>query len=459
MKESFFKRIDIRKWPLWILGIIVWTPTWLTIWGIVEQRFFSDEITIPYWLRLTITLLGIIIPFTILFFYPKILPKGCKAKHKIFILIFPENTSDDKYITDDFVRQFRRYINSFDSFDLVVPSLPKRQEFNRMLARKEKHGRDYWKSNAWKRRHKRLNGTLYISGTLSIRMSKQKEHFLFTLSSATIGYNNLNSDLASPFLKELKTAYPHQVLLNKECEYEQISAFSSRMAAVSEYLIGWAHLIGGNVESAYQMHRDIIINNKQSFKKNGIFSNINQVLLFETEIILRDCKNYHCELVDICLKQALTSFPTNSNILLLASRCIVMTSTKDSFVQNVTTALGWSQKIKINKDNRASVYANRAYLHMLLKQYSIAETEYAQFFRYFDRKVAESIIEYCDLQISTGTDLEKPVAYYVKALILYHLDPNSPKYFQSFSDAESHIPTSEVYLRNGLEKLNIESGK
>ena len=83
----------------------------------------------------------------------------------------------------------------------------------------------------------------------------QKEHFIFTLS-AVISYNNFNEQLTPVLQKELQANFKSPILIDKSFEFEQFKVFSSRFATFAQYVLGFAHLVGGNIPEAYKMHLD-----------------------------------------------------------------------------------------------------------------------------------------------------------------------------------------------------------
>lgn len=351
---------------------------------------------------------------------------------------------DEKYIASDFISDFRSHASGIENLNIILPSIVKRQFFNSRIEMKGRRGQDYWKSKSWLRLHRKLGGILYISGSLSRRSSNKKEHFVFKLA-ATIGYNDLNKELTPIMINELQQNFPQQTLIDREFEFELFEAFSSKFATFSEYLIGWSHLISGSLLVAYRMHKDILNNNKQSFFSKGYLKDLRIIIRMEALAILKDCKKYPKAYIADCSDLLLSLFPEDTNTLIGISRSLIMTSSESDFDNSVTRALQLTSKAKMNKENRATLHANKAYLLLLKAKYSQAEDEYEIFFRKPAREVAEQIVQYCNEQIADGTDRERPTAHYVKVLMLSKIKADTEELYDAYEEAFKHIPESHYY--------------
>ena len=414
--------------------------------------------SLPSWLRLAIFTAGEIIIIIVLFLYPRTIPKGKKNAHNLYILIYPEKLDDDKYISKDFTQGFQRYISTIynNSFHVITPGISKRVLFNKRIAHLQKKGKDYWESKSWKKKHRKLKGAIYVSGELLKRNANKKEHFIFRLS-VTIGYNDINPHLTPTMRAEMQLNLPRDILIDKEVEVEQFDVFSNKFATFTEYLVGWAHLVSGDPVYAFNLHRDIYLNNKQSFLNNGYLKDIKKVIRFEGIMILSNCKIYQAQYIIDCSKMLLELFPNDCEIVVSVSRSIIMTSNEDNFYYNVKKAIDVMRNARMNKDTRATVYANRAYLYLLSGKYDQAENEYNCFFKKPSIDVAKRIIEYCDEQIQTGTPLEKPTAYYVRALINCRIKAFQNYALDSYNEAINNIPENHYYHKKLLE-MNINTG-
>lgn len=306
-----------------------------------------------------------------------------------------------------------------------------------MLQYQSKHER-YWDSKRWNRLHKKLKGSLYISGTLKRRLSGGKEKFVFNLT-ATIGYNDVNKMITPMMINELQKTFPQRVLINKEFELEEFETMSGRFATFSEYLLGWSHLVGGNIQLAYAMHADIYNNKKQSFYGHVALKDLMQVLHFEIDIILRECKKHPKELVLECIRTAEQLFPNSDTATLMAARAIIMTCTDETIFDSISSrAQMLVGKARMTDLNRDAVRVNRAYISLLKGNYSKAETQYQKFFDKANEHIIGNVIEYCDEQIKDGCRKEQPTAYYVKALMVAH----------SKRDRQYKKNTIELAIRN-----------
>ena len=135
----------------------------------------------------------------------------------------------------------------------------------------------------------------------------------------------------------------------------------------------------------------------------------------------------------------------------------MITSSQDNVQENVQKAISIINKAKINKENREVLYANRAYLYLLINKYDKAEEEYAKLFKKpLKTEVAESIIDYCDNQILSGTEFEKPTAHYVKILFQSKIKLRAEILKESFNKAWPAIQENEYY-KEKLLNLHIEN--
>lgn len=451
MDENIKKHYNITKYLFFPWGMI---PATLICYGAIEglQSLFSglDCISIPSWIWTVLFFVLEATYFIFLIIYPRIYPKGKNNCHNFYVLIYPENIDDDKYIVDDFVSDFQSHATGIKNLYIIVPHFIKRRFFVRRIKRYKKHGKDFWKSKTWQRLHKKLGGIIYITGTLSRRNTNKKEHYVFTLS-ATVGYNNLNSHLTPIMVKEMCLNFPTQIILDKEFEFEQFHAFSNNFATFAEYLIGWSHLVSGKLALALEMHRDIFENKKQSFKNRGYLENLNQIIRYEGKSILGDCKKFPKKYIADCSEMLLSLFPNDEEILFSVSRSLVMNSSPIDFDENVARAMQLLKQVRINKINRATLHANKAYLLLLQEKYSQAEEEYRLLFKKPSSNVYENVISYCNEQIANGTEKEKATAYYVRVLILQKSKPRSKEFADAYEAAHSYIPGEHYYYKKLVE--------
>ena len=464
MSEEGKNHFNLYKFFCFPWGVFVLTPCWF---GIIKEidKFLSNitftdktnaTVGIPWWCSWALFVVGEIVLIVFLAVFSYILPKGKRNYHNIYVLIAPEEHKDDKYITSDFVESFERYAKkSIDNVNIIVPNILKREGFNRRVKRAQRHHKSFWKGKSWKRLHKKLRGVLYLSGTLSRRSSGGKEKYVFCLS-ATIGYNDLNKNIVPMMLYELAMNFPERILINKEFELEEFDSMSDRFATLSEYLIGWAHLVSGDCMRAYNMHFDIYSNNKQSFFKRGALNDLSKLLHSEIAIVLRDCKKYPIEFVLKCVESTDVICPNTDTSTLQVARFLIMTSTDDTFDSNLTRAKLLTSKARINSQNRQVVHADRAYLSLLKGDYSKAESEYRALFKKPNVHLLEGIVDYCDEQIKDGCNKERPTAYYVKVLMLQHLSDKDVELKKSVECAKKKIPIEFAYYHNKLNGIIIE---
>lgn len=465
MTEEGKRHFDLYKFLCFPWGAIIATPFWYGITKAIEAIMGNVTITlesgektgIPWWCIWVLFAVGEIAIFVFLVIYSYTLPRGNKHGHNVFILISPEHFADDKYITSDFVENFGRHANgSIEGLNIFVAATLKRETFNRIISKYPKKHENYWESRRWKRLHKRLKGSLYISGTLKRRSSNGKENFVFNLS-ATIGYNNVNQDITPLMIDELKKNFPQTILINKEFELEEFEAMSDRFATFSEYLIGWAHLVSGNVGLAYKMHLDIFANNKQSFFKRGALKNLSQLLHLEIDSILKDCKLFPLPFVSSCAETAQRLFPDSDSATTMIARFLIMTSSDETFDINLSRAQALLNKARINGNNRATIHANRGYLALLKGNYFRAETEYNTLFKNRNERLIDDVVAYCDSQIKDGCSKERPTAYYVKALMLSQTNNKDLRFSKAIESAIKNIPEGNEYYHIKLNEMSAHS--
>lgn len=462
MSEERKKHFNLYRFLCFPWGAFVTTPIWYGIVKVIESFLNNITITtnagkpvgVPWWVIWALFLFGEIIIFLFIALYSYTLPKGDKRSHNIFVLISPEHFEDDKYITNDFVESFERHAKgSIYNLHIIIPPTIKRETFNRRVSHYQHKRKDFWNSKYWHKLHKKLKGSLYISGILKRRSSEGKEKFVFLLS-ATIGYNAFNKQITPILIDELQKNFPQRILINREFELEEFDTMTDRFATFSEYLIGWAHLVGGNIGLAYKMHLDIFINKKQSFFKRGKLNDINQLLYIELESILREYQKYTPDFISTCVNEAEQLFSDKDITTLTIARYLIMTSTDDLFDSNLSHAISLTNKARINSNNRDTIHANRAYLYLLKQKYEHAESEYNILFKKATGKIIEDVIEYCNNQIMHGCSKERPTAYYVKTLMLKHRNTYHSEFESEIEQAKKNIPSDFVYYHAKLNEMS-----
>lgn len=467
MTEEGKKHFNLYKYLCFPWGCFFATPFWYGIVQVID-RFLSklsfiqktgETVGVPWWCSWVLFGVGEILLFIISGIYSYTIPRGSKSGHNIFILISPEYHEDDKYITNDFYESFERHAKkSIDDLHVIVPATIKRDFFIRTIKNYKRKHKIYWTTARWEKRHKRLRGILYITGTLKRRSSKGKEKLVFNLSPV-IGYNNLNPKIAPLLKEELKRNFPNSILVDRQFELEEFEAVSDRFATFSEYLIGWAHLVSGNIALAYKMHLDIYTNNKQSFFKRGGLKNLPKLLKAELDTILVNCMHHPKDFVLACAKKVEELFPGSDSATIRVPRFLIMTSDDDSFTSNLTRAQALLNEAKLNSTNRSVIHANRAYIWLLKGDYQRAESEYRTVLKDPEEKLIEEIIRYCDGQIKNGCSKEQPTAYYVKALMLWHTKPQEPEFRNAIKLAKKRIPANYEYYHNKLTEMEEDHQK
>ena len=464
MTEEGKSHFDYYKYLCFPWGALAATPIWFGIVKAIEPFINNlsftnnakEVVQAPWWSSWLIFAIGEIIIFAFLAFYSYSLPKGKSNSHNIFILIAPELFQDDKYITNDFVECFERHASgSIQNLNIIVPATLKREAFIRTITHYQKKQKKYWESKRWKKLHRKLKGVLYISGVLKRRSSNGKEKYVFVLS-VTVGYNNINKNIAPLMIDELKKNFPSRILINKEFELEEFETMTDRFATFSEYLIGWAHLVSGNIDTAYIMHYDIYSNNKQSFFKRGALNDLTQLLHIELDSLLTDCKIYSAPFIFKCIETANKLYPNSDTSTLMAARALIMTSTNTTFDTNLLLAQSLLKKARINSRNKEIIHADRAYVYLLTHNYSSAESEYQILFKKPKKHILESVVEYCDKQIKDGCERERPIAYYVKALMLSHLENQENALNSAIKQAKKCISSENTYLQNKLTEMECQ---
>lgn len=461
MSEERKKHFDIYKYLCFPWGAFITTGLWYGVIKIIEE--FLKNITyeenegklvpLPWWVIWALFGIGTVIIFIVSALYSYRLPKGDRQKHNVYVLITPEYSEDDRYIRNDFINNFERHAKgSIENLNLILPSFIKRETFNRRVAHYTHKHKDFWESKCWKKLHKRLKGALYISGSLKRRNSQGKEKFVFLLS-ATIGYNDFNQNITPLLIDELQKNFPRTILINREFEFEEFDVMSDRFATFAEYLLGWAHLVSGNIGIAYKMHLDIYENNKQSFFKRGKLNDLTQILHIEINSILRECRKYPLGFVAQCANKAEKLFPNKDISTLMVARYLVMTSSDDTFESNLSHAISLMNKARINSKNRDAIHSNRAYLYLLKDRYKQAELEYEQFFKKPNQKMIEEIIDYCNTQIKDGCSREQPTALYVKVIMLLHDKRQDTKIKKYLEQAKRKIPPDQIYYHQKLDEI------
>ena len=459
-KKRFFNLYRYLWFPV---GPIVLTPIWFSIIikaidpFLKELQFVTnngDTVGVPWWCSWVLFAIGVIVIFVITAHYTYSLPKGKKRGHNIFVLITSEQFEDDKYITGDFIENFKHHIaGSIENLNIVVPSRIKRDTFNQTIESYTHRNKNFWESKQWGNLHKRMKGVLYISGILKRRTAEGKEKYVFCLSS-TIGYNDVNKAITPLMKKELQMNFPQRIIINKEFELEGFDDASNRFATYSEYVIGWAHLVSGYVGEAYKMHFDIFSNNKQSFFQRGGLKNLKSLIEFELNTIISDCKLHPKDFVCDCVKTTEKLFSDSDSSILSLARYWVMSSTDYTFDDNLLRAERRLKRIKLNNRNRSATLGSRAYICLLKGDYSNAESNYRLFFKNADPALIDGIIRYCDSQTKSGCLKEKPTAFYVKALMLRHTQTKGSELKRAIGQARKNIPDTYIYYHGRLAEMS-----
>ncbi len=459
-KKRFFNLYRYLWFPV---GPMVTTSIWFVIITEVIKPFLNElqfvtnngeKVGVPWWCSWVLFLIGVILIFAFTAHYTYSLPKGKKHGHNIFVLITSEQSEDDKYITSDFIESFESHLaDSVENLNIIVPARIKRDTFNHTIENYKRRNSNFWESKRWKSIHKRSKGVLYISGILKRRTSEGKEKYVFCLSS-TIGFNDINKSITPLMKEELQKNFPQHISINKEFELEGFNDVSNRFATYSEYVIGWAHLVSGHVGEAYKMHFDIFSNNKQSFFKKGRLRNLKSLIEFELNAIISNCKLHPADFVCDCVTTTEKLFPDSDSSILSLARYWVMSSTDDSFDDNILRAERQLKKIKLNNRNCSATLGSRAYICLLKGDYPNAESNYRSFFKNADPALIDGIIKYCDSQTKSGCSKERPTAFYVKALMLRHAQAKGSDLKRAIGQARKNIPNTNSYYHGNLAEMS-----
>lgn len=421
-----------------ILAASVWVKFVLTAYN--EGKI---NIVVSILIFLGIELCAIVICFAIAFYYKK----GKPSVSNIYIFISPEDFKNDKYIVHDFADSFSSYVNSgIDSINVVVPPLHKRYAIANMINCYKASGKSFWNSKFASAFNNRLHGAVYIFGTLRERYSCGKKKYKFEIL-VLVGYHDFNKELMPTFLEKIKGEIPNNILISEEYEIEEFDKISREFAESAEYLVGWSHLLSGNIFEAFKLHYDIAYNKKQGLNSRKRSADIESVLDLEMRGLSSITNSAIKPKLLECCKKHLELYPTNEAALVCAAKCTIECCTcVDLLPACLLQAESYLMKVRVNSNNRTILHMNTAYIKLLMGKYDEAETAYNNGFKRITNDTCQEIIRYCDDVINSKMKpFEEPTAYYVKALIIDRGLKTLSIALEAYNEVLKYVPREYTY--------------
>lgn len=431
-------------------GFFFLPPIWYGVYSAICYLFKDFGFELEPVAKCILFFSGLAVAYGMMLLASFYFPKGKSDRHNLYIMLAPDEYDFDEYITHDFSDGVKRCAgSSIGQFNVVVPSLIKRYVFSRISANRA----NYWESNAWKRLHRHLKGALYLSGFVRQRTKGNSDCFVIELR-ATIGYNDtVNPELNGMLYDQMRKQLPGgRLVVNRSYEIEEFAKLSNEIATTAEFLVAVAHLVSGDIQIAYDMHMDIYRSKKKGLSKE-LLQDTEHLLKFEANIFAST--NVRMPRKDIIrnLQRFVELFPENTETYIAISRCLVLECVSNSDMgEIIKSAQDYLSKVKITKDNRNVVHANRAYLFLLQSKWKDAEEEQRLAYKRMPLSVADSIIDYCNEVIGyDGKDYEKDTALYVKILTMIEVKRDyegAKKIFDLYKDC---IARGHSYYYTKLE--------
>lgn len=406
--------------------------------------------TVSILILLGIEICAIVICLVIAYYYPK----GKPNSNNIYIFISPEDFNNDKYIVHDFADSFRSYASTgIERINVVVPPLHKRYAITNKINCYKTFGKSFWDSKFASKFNIRLHGAVYIFGTLRERYSCGNKKFKFDIH-VMVGYHNFNKKLMPTFLDKLKEEIPNNILISREYEVEEFDEKSREFAESAEYLVGWSHLLSGNIFEAFNLHYDIAHNKKTGFNSRKMIADIRSVLDLEMMGIASITESSKKAEVLECCKKYLLLYPTDTTALMCAAICTIECwDCVDMLPMCLLQAESYLLKVRVNSNNRALFHMNIAYIKLLMGKYNEAESEYNIGFKRTTRDICQKIIRYCDGVINSGMKpFEEPTAYYVKALVIDRGLKIASIAQEAYNEVLKYVPDENTYYRKKAEQ-------
>ena len=215
------------------------------------------------------------------------------------------------------------------------------------------------------------------------------------------------------FLEKIKGEIPNNILISEEYEIEEFDKISREFAESAEYLVGWSHLLSGNIFEAFKLHYDIAYNKKQGLNSRKRSADIESVLDLEMRGLSSITNSAIKPKLLECCKKHLELYPTNEAALVCAAKCTIECCTCVDL------------------------------LPACLLQ---AETAYNNGFKRITNDTCQEIIRYCDDVINSKMKpFEEPTAYYVKALIIDRGLKTLSIALEAYNEVLKYVPREYTY--------------
>lgn len=351
-----------------------------------------------------------------------------KQSLRVYLIISSEDQKNDKLISKDF-KQHMIELFKADGIDakVIVPNACFRTHFIMRLSKFAQKGQSYFETLDWILMQRyMLKGNLLIFGEIVERPSKGTDKYFLENNHLIVTFDGIVSEKAIVHLQNsLGIDALRKQQIEKQYATEQIYDLSVFFVDLTEYLVGITHLMRNAFYSAYVLHSKLY-ERTSSGKRVHLYIDLEPCLNEEiTTLVIESIRQGQFTKAKELLDSHIARFSNTELTAVLQAHYLVCSSNNIiQCKQNAKTALQIlinAQK-KASSQNTALLLYNRAYLHLLLEQYSEANKRYRAASKYSDERHMISIIEYCDYVLaSKDKDYEHKTAEYVKGYALSRL--------------------------------------
>ena len=415
------KLIELYRCLEYPYGILVSGVAMTILFATLYPVIWTDD---PFsWWGKCIFLIGIwcLVVITVLvanFFIP--IPK-CK-KQRIYLLIMPEEWELDTYLRNDIYDDMcNRFTKDSVNFELVLPNILKRKQFQQKLDEYKSLGKDFFSSKSWERIHRNINGTFYLIGKLHARHSSGSEKLIFHNLQIRVEYSEKDTNkwfFGSPRNVSGNSCI-EDVHVDKNFEYEELSFLSRNYVNLIEFMLASINLRFGDDFQAYRLFKGIAITERPI---------INLALQERTKLLLeftlsKIARDYLSTSKISEARELVQSFERDvyacaTTRILLVRSSLMECSTKIQYIAMFPKLLEYLNSVNVEEKMRAEFLLNKSYIYYLAGDYNNAEKEVRAAAKY---SLGENIIgleTYCDWVLGhKKDDYEKGVAMFTKARI------------------------------------------
>lgn len=344
---------------------------------------------------------------------------------KVYLMLSAEDRRNERIISKDLKEHmYEQFRKDGITAKIIVPNSCYRLHFNKRLNRYSQKGESYCETGDWRILQYFMKGHIFIFGEIRDRKSEGYDQYEISNHHLIVTCDNNASDEAIRHLENSLGAGAFHNLIDKRYEVEQFNNLSLLFVDFTEYLVGITHLMWGAYSQAYLLHSKLC---KRTIPNRRLHIYKDLDLCIDEEIsilVLSDIRNDHIEEAKEKLNKHIADFSDSITTATLMAQALVCSSQDQiQCKQNAKMALDLLENQRTtNREQIGQLLYNRAYLHLLLGQYSDASKRYRAANRYSNEYHLLSIIEYCDYVLRLDKKaFEHSTAEYVKGYALYKL--------------------------------------